>query len=135
MQRRLEAQAIAELAFGMSALVLLLGVLVVVSIITAVELGLVAVAEEAAHTASLAPTPDEAVQLGHDRGLLVGRGYPLGNGSLAVQVDTSQFGQGGQVAASATYTLSAQDMFLFGLGTLSLTRQHAEPIALHRGLP
>lgn len=135
MRRRLEGQAITELAFGMSALVLVLAALVGVSIVTAAELGLVAVAEEAAHTAALGSTPDEAAQLGQDRGLLVGRGYPLGNGSLAVLIDTRLFGQGGQVAASATYTLSGQDLFLFGLGSLTLSRQHAEPVPLHRGVP
>jgi hypothetical protein len=93
------------------------------------------VAQEAAHAAALSANPTVAAQQGRDRGLQVGQGYPLGNGSLTVAVDARQFGQGGQVDAAASYTLTAQDVFLFGLGSLTLSRQHAEPIGLHRSLP
>jgi hypothetical protein len=135
MAHRQQGQAIVELALGMGALMLILAGLVAVSTVTAIELGLVAVAQEAAHTAALAATPVDAAQLGRARGLLVGQGYPLGNGSLAVEVDARQFGQGGQVEAAATYTVNGRDLFLFGLGSLTLSRQHAEPIGLHRSLP
>jgi hypothetical protein len=135
MRNRQDGQAIVELAIGMGALMLLLTGLVGVSIITATELGLVAVAQEAAHVAALGATPSDAALRGQARGLQVGRGYPLGNGSLGVQVDASQFSQGGRVEASATYTLTSRDLFLFGLGNLHLSREHGEPVALHRGLP
>ena len=78
---------------------LLLTGLLAVSIATATELGLVAVAQEAAHAAALSMAADEATEQGYARGMLVGRGYPLGNGSLAVQVDATQFRPGGQVQA------------------------------------
>jgi hypothetical protein len=135
MAARQQGQAIVELALVMGAVMLILAGLVAVSTVTAVELGLVSVAQEAAHTAALATTPVEAMQQGHDRGLLVGQGYPLGNGSLTVDVDARRFGQGGQVEAAASYTVTGRDVFLFGLGGLTLSRQHAEPIGLHRSLP
>ena len=89
----------------------------------------------AAYTAALASTPIDAAQLGQARGLLVGRSYPLGNGSLVVDVDAREFGQGGRVQAAASYTITGRDLFLFEVGGLTLSRQHAEPIGLHRSLP
>jgi hypothetical protein len=137
MQRRAalqQAQALVEVAIGMSVLVLLLAGLVAVSVVTAAELGLVSVAEAAAHSAALAASPDDAVLRGQARGLEVGRGYQLGNGSLAVQIDASAFRQGGQVQAGASYTFRPGDFF-FGLSSLTLSRSHVEPIARYRGLP
>jgi hypothetical protein len=135
MPPRQQAQAIVELALGMGALMLVLAGLVAVSTVTSVELGLLAVAQEAAHAAARAATPVDAAQQGHDRGLLVGRGYPLGNGSLTVEVHTRWFGQGGQVDAAASYTITGRDVFLLGIGRLTLSRQHAEPVGPHRSLP
>ena len=135
MAHRQQGQAIVELALGMGALMLILAGLVAVSTVTAIELGLVAVAQEAAHTAALAATPVDAAQLGHARGLLVGQGYPLGNGSLAVEVDARQFGQGGQVEAAATYTRQWTGSVSFRAGQSYPEPEHAEPIGLHRSLP
>jgi len=135
MRARQHGQAIAELALGLGALMLVLAGLVALSVVTAAELGLVAVAEEAAHAAALAPSAAEAARAGTSRGALVGQGYPLGNGSLAVSVDARQFGQGGQVQATASYTFTGRDLFLLGPGSLTISRQHAEPVALHRSLP
>jgi hypothetical protein len=132
---RQHGQAILELVLGMGALMLVLAGLVAVSSVTAVELGLVAVAQEAAHAAARAATPVDAAKQGQDRGLLVGRGYPLGNGSLTVEVDTRGFGQGGHIDASASYTVTGRDVFLLGIGRLTFSRQHAEPVGSHRSLP
>ena len=132
MAHRQQGQAIVELALGMGALMLIVAGLVAVSTVMAIELGLVAVAQEAAHTAALAATPVDAAQLGQARGFLVGQGYPLGNGSLAVEVDARQFGPG---EAAATYTVNVGICFFFGLGSLTPSRQHAERIGLHRSLP
>jgi hypothetical protein len=114
---------------------LLLAGLVAFSVVTAAELGLVAVAEEAAHAAALAPTAVDAAQQGHDRGVLVAHGYALGNGSLDVRVDVDQFGQGGHVDATATYSFTGRDVFLLGLPGVTLTRTHSEPVGQHRSLP
>jgi len=135
MTARHRSQALVELALGMGALMLVLAGLVALSVVTAAELGLVAVAEEAAHIAALAPTAADAAQQGHDRGLVVGKGYPLANGSLEVTINVEQFGKGGHVDATARYTFSGRDLFLFGLSGLNLGRTHSEPIAQHRSLP
>jgi len=132
---RQRSQALVELALGMGALMLVLAGLVALSVMTAAELGLVAVAEEAAHAAALAGTPGQAAQRGHDRGLQVGEGYALSNGSLGVTVNVNQFGQGGRVDATATYSFTGHDVFLFGLTGLTLARTHSEPVGQHRSLP
>lgn len=135
MAGRQHSQALVELALGMGALMLVLAGLIALSVVTAAELGLVAVAEEAAHTAALAATAADAAQQGHDRGLLVGGGYSLANGSLGVTINVDQFGQGGHVDATATYSFTGRDAFLFGLTSLTLARTHSEPVGQHRSLP
>jgi hypothetical protein len=128
-------QATVELALGLGVLMLLLTGLVSVATVTAIQLGLVAAAQEAAHAAALAPSPAEAERRGIERGLVVGQGHPLGNGSLAVLVDARQFDHGGRVRAAASYTVTGREVVLLGPGSLTLIRQHVEPVALHRSLP
>src|SRR6266542_3603756 len=135
MTARQRGQAIVELALGMGVLMLLLAGLVALSVVTSAELGLVAVAQEAAHAAALSSTPADAEKRGHDRGVLVAQGYALGNGSLGVRVDVDQFGQSGHVDATATYSFTGRDVFLLGLPGVTLARTHSEPVAQHRSLP
>ena len=66
MRSRQQGQAVVEIGFGLTALMLLLAGPVAVSIVTAVELGLVAVAQGAAHTAALSATPADAIRSGKD---------------------------------------------------------------------
>ena len=132
---RQQSQAVVELALGMAVLMLVAAGLIALSSVTAAELGLVAVAEEAAHAAALAPSAAAAPQLGRERGLIVGRGYALRNGSLEVTVNVDDFRQGGQVDVTATYAFTGRDLFLFGLSGLTVERTHTEPVAAHRSLP
>src|SRR5947209_2059130 len=102
----------------MGVLMLIAAGLIALSAVTAAELGLVAVAEEAAHAAALAASAADAAQQGRARGLVVSQGYALGNGSLEVTVDVNEFRQGGQVDVTATYAFTGRDLFLFGLSGL-----------------
>jgi hypothetical protein len=99
------------------------------------QLGLVAVAEEAAHTAAVAPDDVAAIQQGTARGYQVGSGYRLGNGSLQVAVDASDFGPGGRVSAIATYRLGRTEIPLLGSLDLPLQQQHVEVISRYRSFP
>jgi len=100
-----------------------------------VEVGLSAVAEEAARAAALAPSADLVEQRGTDRGMAVASGYGLKNGSLVVTVDGSQFEAGGRVRARATYRVTSSDLPLVVAGGLDLAREQTEIVPLFRSLP
>jgi hypothetical protein len=98
------------------------------------QLGLVAVAEEAARAATYAASPAEAVRSGQLRGRQVGQGYALRNGSLVVTIDPTAFAPGGIVRATAHYQLVASNVPLLGLARLDLEQRHAELVPRYRGL-
>ena len=132
--RREPGNAIVEMALLAPVLGLLLAALGAMAIVVQAQLGLVAVAEEAALAATYAPSPKQAVTLGQTRGQQVGQGYALRNGSLVVAVDPSGFGPGGIVRATAHYQLSASQVPLLGLAHLDLEQRHAEPVPRYRSL-
>ncbi len=126
--------AIVEMALLAPIVGLLLASLGAMAIAVQAQLGLVAVAEEAALAATYAPGPQQAVTLGQARGQQVGQGYALRNGSLTVTIDSSGFAPGGHVRATAHYQLSATQVPLLGLAHLDLEQRHAEPVPRYRGL-
>jgi hypothetical protein len=133
--RRSRGQATVELAF----LTLILAVLVVglvgASEIVQTQIGLTAVAEEAALAAALAPSVDTVEQRGQERGLAVGTGYALRNGSLSVAIQFAEFAPGQPVRAVATYELTSRDIPLLVLSSVNLSLAHVEVVPQFRGLP
>jgi Flp pilus assembly protein TadG len=134
MVRRGSGSAIVEMALLAPILGLLLAGLGAVGIVVQAQLGLVAVAEEAALAATYAPNAAQAMSLGQTRGRQVGQGYALRNGSLVVSVDSTAFAPGGIVRATAHYQLSANQVPLLGLAHLDLEQRHAEPVPRYRSL-
>ena len=126
--------AVVELAVLAPIVGVMLAGLAAVAIAVQAQLGLVSVAEEAALAATYASSPAQAVVLGQSRGLQVGKGYALRNGSLVVTIDVSGFAPGGVVRATAHYQLSADRVPLLGLARLDLEQRHAELVPLYRGL-
>jgi Flp pilus assembly protein TadG len=126
--------AIVEMALLAPIVGALLAGLGAMAIVVQAQLGLVAVAEEAARAATYAPSPQQAVSFGRARGQQVGEGYALRNGSLVVTVDSTAFAPGGVVRATAHYQLSASQVPLLGLAHVDLEQRHAEPVPLYRGL-
>jgi Flp pilus assembly protein TadG len=131
----MRGQAMAEV--GVLALVLVVLALGLSSVwsVVQVEIGLSAVAEEAARAASLAPSTDLVEQRGTERGMAVASGYGLKNGSLVVTVDSSQFEAGGRVRARATYQVTSSDLPLVVAGGLDLAREQTEIVPPFRSLP
>jgi len=129
------AQATAELGLLVLVLAVLLIGMVGVTEVVQTEMGLTTVAEEAARAAALAPSADLVQDRGQERGLAVGTGYALRNGSLTVSVDPDQFQPGGRVRAVASYRLTSRDVPLLGWGSLALKREHVEVVPRFRSLP
>jgi hypothetical protein len=135
MRRQSRGSAVVEFTFIAPILMLFFLGLVGLGVEVWAQLGLVAVAQEAAHAAAVAPTAPDAVDSGTSRGYEVGSGYRLGNGSLHVTVDASQFGPGGRVSAMATYHLGHTEIPLLGGVDLALEQQHVELVSQYRGFP
>lgn len=133
--RRTRGQAAVELAFVTLVLAVLVVGLVSASEVVQAQVGLTAVAEEAALAAALAPSVDTVEDRGQQRGLAVADGYALRNGSLSVAIQFTRFGPGQQVRAVASYQLTSRDIPLLVLGSVNLSLAHVEVVPQFRGLP
>jgi len=112
-------------------LVLAFGVVGIGRVIQA-DLGVIAVAREAARSAALANNGSEASSRGLARGKDVARGYQLGNGSLQLTVDPGSFQRGGQVTAEATYQVTFGDLPMLQWADLQLKSRQTENIDPYR---
>lgn len=112
-------------------LVLAFGVVGIGRLIQA-DLGVIAVAREAARSAALANNASDASNRGLARGQDVASGYQLSNGSLQLAVDPGSFQRGGQVTAEATYQVSFGDLPLLQWAQVELSSRQVESIDPYR---
>lgn len=125
-------QALVETALVLPLLLVLAFGVIGVGRVTQARMGVDAVAREAARSAALASDPGNALSQGTARGQAVAAGYGLTNGSLQLAVNVGQFDPGGEVQASAGYTVSFGDLPLLGWAQLTVRSTHAERIDLYR---
>jgi len=125
-------QALVEVALVIPVLLLLAFGVVAVGRVTDAQMGVSAVAREAARAAALANDPGEAASQGVTRGQEVAAGYHLGDGSLQLAVNAGNFTRGGTVQASAHYTVSLGDLPLLGWAHITVGSTHLERIDLYR---
>lgn len=125
-------QALVETALVIPVLLLLAFGVVGVGRLTRAQMGVSAVAREAAVAATRANTADEAWARGMSRGTEVAGGYHLNNGSLQLSVEPGGFARGGQVRAAASYMVTLDDLPLMGWVQVPVDSDHIERIDLHR---
>ena len=125
-------QALVEVALVIPILLLLAFGVVAVGQVTDAQMGVSAVAREAARAAALANGPGEAASQGVTQGREVAAGYHLGDGSLQLAVNGGNFTRGGTVQASARYTVSLGDLPLLGWTHITVGSTHLERIDLYR---
>lgn len=125
-------QALVELALVLPILLLLAFGVVAVGRVTEAQMGVSAVAREAARAAALANDPGQAAADGMARGQQVATGYSLGDGSLQLTVNAGGFSRGGTVQASAHYTVSLADLPLLGWTHITAGSTHLERVDLYR---
>jgi Flp pilus assembly protein TadG len=135
LEHRVGGQSTVELAFATLILAVLVVGMVGVTEVLQAQVGVTAVAEEAAHAAALAPSAGSSQQRGRDRGIAVGNGYALRNGSMNVDILYGAFEAGQQLRAVATYQLSTRDIPLLMAATVQVRREHVEVIPRFRALP
>jgi len=125
-------QALVEVALVIPVLLLLAFGVVAAGRVTDAQMGVSAVAREAARAAALANDSGEAANQGVTRGQEVAAGYHLGDGSLQLAVNAGNFTRGGTVQASARYTVSLGDLPLLGWAHITVGSTHLERIDLYR---
>jgi Flp pilus assembly protein TadG len=135
MRRRQRAQALVETALAAPIILLLALGLVAGTRVTQAQMGVMAVAREAARAGALASSPATAATQGFSRGQQVAAGYGLAASALGLNVDASGFSRGGQVRAVASYTVQLADIPLFGVAQVPLSSQHVEVVDPYRALP
>lgn len=124
-------QALVETALVVPVLLLLAFGVIAAGRITQAQMGVSAVAREAARAATLANNPGQAATNGMARGQEVAAGYSLGNGSLQLVVDPGSFARGSAIHASAHYTVSFGDLPLLGWAQVTVGSIHLERIDLY----
>jgi len=125
-------QALVEVALVIPILLLLAFGVVAVGRVTDAQMGVSAVAREAARAAALANDPAAAASQGVTQGQEVAAGYHLGDGSLHLAVNAGNFTRGGTVQVSARYTVSLGDLPLLGWAHITVGSTHLERIDLYR---
>jgi Flp pilus assembly protein TadG len=121
-------QALVETALVVPLLLTLVFGVVGIGRAVQAQLGVLAVAREAALSASLANSLPEAGARGMERGQAVAAGYGLTNGTLSLSVDPGDFARGGAVAAWARYEVRLDDLPLLGWVRFSAESRHTERI-------
>ena len=130
--REQAGSALVETALVLPLLLCLAFGVIAVGRVVQAQMGVSAVAREAARSAALSQTAEGAASRGLAAGQAVAVGYGLTNGSLALSVEPGAFERGGQVRASAHYDLSLADLPLLGLFHAQVASDHVERIDLYR---
>jgi hypothetical protein len=124
--------ALVETALVMPVLLVLAFGVVGIGRIIQADLGVIAVAREAARSAAQANNAGEAGSRGLSRGQDVAGGYQLSNGSLQLTVDPGSFQRGGQVTADAKYELTFSDLPFLQWANVKLDSHQTEQIDPYR---
>ena len=125
-------QALVETALVLPVLLLLAFGVVAVGRVTQAQLGVSAVAREAARAAALADDSATALAIGMERGQEVASGYLLRNGSLRIVVEPGSMARGSAVRANVTYEVRLDDLPLLGWAVVPLSSGHLERTDLYR---
>jgi hypothetical protein len=125
-------QALVEVALVVPVLLLLAFGVVGAGRVVHAQMGVAGVAREAARSAALADSAEEARARGTARGQDAAAGYRLGNGSLRLAVDPGGFERGGRVLAEAAYEVALDDLPLLGWARVPVRSQHAERVERFR---
>lgn len=125
-------QTLVETALVIPLLLLLAFGVVGVGRVVQAQMGVSAVAREAARVAALGSNPADALARASQQGQVVALDHQLTNGSLQFTVDVGSFDRGGQVVAAARYEVSLGDLPLLGGVRVPVASQHVERLDPYR---
>ena len=124
--------ALVETALVLPLLLLLAFGVIGVGRVVQAQMGVSAVAREAARAGALANSPAEATARGLARGEQVATGYRLTNGSLELTVVPDSLARGAPVRARASYEVAFDDLPLLGWARFTVASDHVERTDLYR---
>ncbi len=127
-----QGQALVETALVIPMLLLLAFGVVGVGRVTQSQMGVSAVAREAARSAALADSPEGALSDGLAQGQEVAAGYRLTNGTLRLTIDPGVLARGAEVRATARYEVVLDDLPLLGWVRVPVSSVHLERTDLYR---
>ena len=127
-----EGQALVEMALVLPMLLLLAFGVVAVGRVVQAQMGVNAVAREAARVAALAEEPGAAQARGLAAGYAAAAGYGLQNGTLRLVVNPGDMARGGRVTAQAAYAVSLGDLPLLNWASVGVSSTHDERVDLYR---
>lgn len=131
MRPALSGSALVEVALVTPLLLLLAFGVIGIGRVTQAQMGVAAVAREAARAAALASNPANAISGGLNRGQEVAAGYGLTNGSLRLVVEPGEMARGSQVRAQAQYQVLLGDLPLLGWARVTVTGDDVERAGLY----
>ncbi|MHB8620827.1 MAG: TadE/TadG family type IV pilus assembly protein [Chloroflexota bacterium] len=131
-RRAQRGSALIETALVLPILLTLVFGLVGIARLAHARMGLSAVAREEARAGALADTPGDATSRGLAAGQAVASGYGLSNGSLQLSVEPGALDRGGDVLATAAYTVHLGDLPLMHWLDIPMKSQHVERADLYR---
>jgi hypothetical protein len=129
---RSRGQSLVEAALVTPPLLLLAFGVLAAGRVAQAQMGVSAVAREAARAGALAGSPAEAVALATARGREVADGYRLTNGSLELDIDPGTFDRGDRLRAEARYQVTLDDLPFLGWARVEVASRQAERIDLYR---
>jgi Flp pilus assembly protein TadG len=129
---RSRGQSLVEAALATPPLLLLAFGVLAAGRVAQAQMGVSAVAREAARAGALAGSPAESTAQATARGREVANGYRLTNGSLEIDIDPGTFARGDRLRAEARYRVALDDLPLLGWTRVEVTGRQAERIDLYR---
>lgn len=130
--RAQRGNALVETALVLPLLLLLAFGVIGAGRIVQAQMGVSAVAREAARAGALANGSADAAARGVARGEEVATGYRLTNGSLELTVALDSFARGAPVRARASYEVAFDDLPLLGWARFMVASDHVERTDLYR---
>ncbi len=127
-------QGLVEAALTLPVVLVLAFGVVALAQLTQAQMGVSAVAREAARSGALADSATDAISQGEMRGREVAEGYDMDSERLQLTVASPTWGRGGEVAASVHYTVSFEYLPLLGWASVGVSGSHTERVDLYRSL-
>ena len=127
-----DGQALVEVALVLPMLLLLAFGVVAVGRVIQAQIGVSAVAREAARVVALGEEPGAAQAQGLAAGYAAAAGYGLQNGTLRLAVNPGDMARGGRVTAQASYAVSLGDLPLLNWASVGVSSTHNERVDLYR---
>ncbi len=124
--------ALVEAALVLPVVLVIAFVVVMVGRVARAEIGVHAVAREAARTLATSASAADGIDAAQARAREVAGGYGLSPDQVGLTIDAGSFARGGTVSAGASYRVGLGDLPLLGTLAVTVSSTQAERVDLYR---